>query len=535
MPAPRDVIAHRLREIGVRALFGMPGGGANLDLIDAAGRAGVPFVLTATETGGALAALAQAEVGQRPGACLTTLGPGAASVANGVACAFLDRGPILVFTDSQATASAGRFEHQQFDHQAFFRPITKWSGRLTPGCASSTIEAAIEALLALPPGPVHVDCPEDFESADPKEQLLSMRLGPHPHALSLGGPASPGFAPPPRSGRRPLAIVGLGARRPEDAIAIRAFLERRGVPAMVTYKAKGVVPDDHECFAGIFTNARIEQPIVASSDLILAIGLDPVELLPRPWQYSQPVVYIGRWSVADTQVPFAVQYVTDIPEGLMEIEGSFTDSAWNLAEVRTQVEAQRQSLTASTDRLTADKVVRAAAAQVAHHVRVTVDAGAHMFPATMFWPVFEPNQMLISNGLSTMGFALPAAIGAALADRGRPVVALTGDGGLLICAAELLTAVREKLRIIVIVFSDASLSLIEIKQQRRRYQPAGVALGSVKWPALAESFGAAAFVATSEAELSRAVDQAMAVSGPALIEARIDRSSYSRTLEAVRG
>ena len=536
MPALRDVIAHRLREIGVRSLFGMPGGGANLDLIDAAERAGLPFVLTATETGGALAALAQAEVGQRPGACLTTLGPGAASVANGVACAFLDRAPILVFTDSHGTASDGRFEHQRFDHQAFFRPITKWSGRLTPGCAVSTLDAAIEHLLALPPGPVHLDCPEDFERA--------------------GGPASSDSAPPPRSGRRlppsarhpapsaqqilsrsrrPIAIVGLGARRREDAIAIRAFLERRGVPAMVTYKAKGVIPDAHECFAGIFTNARIEQPIVASSDLILAIGLDPVELLPRPWPYAQPVVYVGPWNVAETQVPFAIQYVTDVPSGLTAVEGTLPGSAWDLAEVRAQVDAQRQSFTASTDRLTAERVVRAAAAQVAHHVRVTVDAGAHMFPATMLWPVFEPNQMLISNGLSTMGFALPAAIGAALADRERPVVALTGDGGLLICAAELLTAVREKLRIIVIVFSDASLSLIEIKQQRRQYRPAGVALGSVKWPALAESFGAAGFAATNEAELEAALDQAIRVDGPALIEAKIDRSNYPRMLETVRG
>jgi acetolactate synthase-1/2/3 large subunit len=143
--------------------------------------------------------------------------------------------------------------------------------------------------------------------------------------------------------------------------------------------------------------------------------------------------------------------------------------------------------------------------------------------------------MLISNGLSTMGFALPAAIGAALADRERPVVALTGDGGLLMCAAELLTAVREKLRIIVIVFSDASLSLIEIKQQRRRYPPAGVALGSVDWPMLAGSFGVAPFVAGNEAELARAVEQAMISAGPTLIEAKIDRSNYARTLAAVRG
>ena len=120
---------------------------------------------------------------------------------------------------------------------------------------------------------------------------------------------------------------------------------------------------------------------------------------------------------------------------------------------------------------------------------MTVDAGAHMFPATMLWPVSEPNGMLISNGLSTMGFALPAAIGAALVERerapgaihhhGGPVVALTGDGGLLMCAGELLTAVRERLRVITIVFSDASLSLIDIKQRQRGFASSGVSLG--KW------------------------------------------------------
>jgi len=540
MPALRDTIVHRLREIGVRALFGMPGGGANLDLIDAAGRADLPFVLTATETGGALAAIAQAEVTQQPGACLTTLGPGAASVANGVACAFLDRAPLLVFTDSHASSSHRAFEHQQFDHQAFFRPITKWSGRLTPGCASTAIEAALAAVLDVPPGPVHVDCHEDFESAAPlpgSSAQYQPRLDTPRPTPSAQRPTPSAQRPTPSaesilsSSRRPLVIVGLGARRSEDAVAIRGLIERRGIPAMVTYKAKGVVPDDHPCFAGVFTNARVEQSFVASSDLILGIGLDPVELLPRPWPYSQPAVYVGRWDVADTQVPFAAQYVKDVPAAVAEIDASLANCAW----VGSEAGPSTRSARSGQKLLTPEAVVQIAAGRLARSARVTVDAGAHMFPATMLWPVYEPNQMLISNGLSTMGFALPAAIGAALTDRDRPVVALTGDGGLLICAAELLTAVREKLRIIVIVFSDASLSLIEIKQQRRRYQPAGVALGSVKWPALAESLGAAGFVATNEAELEAALDQAIGVNGPSLVEARIDPSDYGSMLEAIRG
>jgi acetolactate synthase-1/2/3 large subunit len=134
-----------------------------------------------------------------------------------------------------------------------------------------------------------------------------------------------------------------------------------------------------------------------------------------------------------------------------------------------------------------------------------------------------------------MGFALPAAIGAALLDRARPVVALTGDGGLLMCLGELLTMVREQLRIIVIVFSDASLSLIEIKQQARQLPPAGVSLGAIDWPALASSFGVVARAAADEAELERALIEALGCDGPSLIEAKIDRSNYGATLRAVRG
>src|SRR5215831_4779493 len=115
MPALADYLITRLRDAGVRMLFGVPGGGGNLDLIAAAGRGGLPFVLTSTETGGAIAAIAQAEITGAPGACLTTLGPGAASVVNGVACAHLERAPVFVFTDSYAVADKQRYSHQRLD------------------------------------------------------------------------------------------------------------------------------------------------------------------------------------------------------------------------------------------------------------------------------------------------------------------------------------------------------------------------------------------------------------------------------------
>jgi acetolactate synthase-1/2/3 large subunit len=158
-----------------------------------------------------------------------------------------------------------------------------------------------------------------------------------------------------------------------------------------------------------------------------------------------------------------------------------------------------------------------------------------MFPATMLWPINEPNGMLISNGLSTMGFALPAAIGAATLDRATPVIALTGDGGLLMCAGELLTAARETLRIITVVFNDGSLSLIEIKQRQRRYVTSGVTLGGVAWASMAESVGMTAHVVTNPRDMGEAIARALDRHGPSLIDVRVDPSPYSEALRAIRG
>ena len=541
-----DLIVRHLQHAGVGFIFGVPGGGSNLDLIEAAERAGVRFVLTATETAAAIAAAAQAEVCGRPGVCLTTLGPGVTSVVNGVACAWLERAPLLVFTDCPPVASSAAREHQRIDHRALLAPVTKWSATLSAEHADAVMREAIDRAMTEPRGPVHIDCPGDVLSAsadgacvqasEPADDRLAENL-------TLLDPES--LAPLLSGARRPLLLVGLGARRPLDAQSIVALCARRGVPAMVTYKAKGVVPDADPHFAGVFTNGTLERPLVAEADLLIGVGLDPVELIPRPWVYEQTVVNIGPWAVGAGHIPFAAQLVTDVPSGMQLAGELLPPSAWDLDAVHRGLVSQRQRICPKTDRLAAHRVVQIAADAAASQARVTVDAGAHMFPATMLWPVAEPNGMLISNGLSTMGFALPAAIGAALAGRAGspgtihdddvPVVALTGDGGLLMCSGELLTAVRERLHIVVIVFADASLSLIDIKQRQRQHPSSGVALGAIDWCALAASVGATPHRAETEAELERALSRALAHRGPSVIEARIDAGTYAETLHTIRG
>ncbi len=198
MTTVSDLIVARLRDAGVVTLFGMPGGGSNLDLIDAAGRAGLPFVLTATETGAAIAALAQAEITGRPGACLTTLGPGVTSVVNGIACASLDRAPLLVFTDCYPS-SAAAYAHQRLDHRALLAPVTKWSATLSAENADAVLAEAIEQAMTGPPGPVHIDVPSDVGGArraalsGPRDsQPATAALHPTAHSPRGGDPGLKG-------------------------------------------------------------------------------------------------------------------------------------------------------------------------------------------------------------------------------------------------------------------------------------------------------------------------------------------------------
>src|SRR5262249_48623640 len=154
---------------------------------------------------------------------------------------------------------------------------------------------------------------------------------------------------------------------------------------LVTYKAKGVVADDDPWFAGILTNATIEQPVLDESDLLIGLGLDPVELMPRPWTHAQPIVSCGPWRVAEAHVPFAEQLVMPVADGARLIENALETSAWEQSRVRQHAARQRRLSEIGAPGFTAQRVIEIAASRLARTARVTVDAGAHMFPATVLW------------------------------------------------------------------------------------------------------------------------------------------------------
>lgn len=543
MPTVADLIVDGLVRAEVPRLFGVPGGGSNLEVLEAARVRGLPFVLCHQEWAACIMAAVTGELTGRPGAVLSTLGPGVTASATGLAHARLDRSPLIYVSDRHPAGVLQFATHQYVDHGAHVGAIAKDSVSVGADSAAHWVAHAVRLALTEPRGPVHLDLPADVAGRSAVPAATSVTPAPLP---PLDGELVERAAAMIRAARRPLVIAGLGCRA-ADAKWLRAFAEALPTPVLTTYKAKGAIPDPHPLALGIFTGGALEEPLVRRADLIIAFGLDTVELIPRPWAYTAPVLSLTRCPAAEPrlQAPGGGAYFTPALEVVGEPGSILEDLAgrllgraradWDVAEVDRIRRERHAALEVPVPGLAPHRVVQMARELTAAGSIATVDAGAHMFPATAYWHALEPGELLISNGLATMGFALPAAIAAQLVHPHRRVICFTGDGGLMMVAAELETVARLGLPIVIVVFNDEALSLIAIKQEQKGFEGVSMRYAGPDLRALARAFGLRAFTATDEATLHQALIGAQTAPGPALIDARIDASGYRRMLEIVRG
>ncbi len=533
-PTLAEAMVAAFKARGVTRIFGIPGGGSSLDLIDAAGRQGLDFVLTRGETAAALMAAVSAELTGAPGVVLTGIGPGAASVVNGIAYASLERAPLVAITDAREP-DTGTPPHQVFDQQALFAPITKASRRLTPEDGARVLDELLERALAQPQGPVHID----LSAQDAGSALAGAPAATTGEAAETNPGAVAGDIEAARrllaQSRRPLLAAGIQARAAEAAAALRRLAEALRCPVLTSYKAKGVLADDHPQVVGHFTGARAEAAALARADLVLCVGVDPVELIPAPWFFEAPLLALS--SHPGLEFPVAPVAALEGPLGTCVelLAEAAAPSDWRQAELATLKQRLRDCLRLEGAGHTAASVVAAAAALAPEGARATVDAGAHMFSIMALWPARAPYDVLKSTGLSTMGFALPAAIAAALVEPARPVVAFTGDGGLMMCLAELSTAARLGCNLTVVVLNDAALALIDIKQQRQQPPPSGVRTPAADFAGAARGLGCRAWAVGPDDALEPALREAFAHPGPGLVDVTIDPSGYGAQLAALRG
>lgn len=529
-----DWLAADLARRGSRFAFGVPGGGTTLDLLLSLQVAGLRSVVTAREDAAVIMAGVAGRLAQAPGVAFTTKGPGLASAANGLASALLDRMPVLAVTENFDRDELAYLTHQVFDQAGFAAGLfdnTPGTAGPVVGADSAEVAAALDGMMRTPMGPALLLGDPDRMTAPAAHPVMQLTPPSELDANALDR-ATTLLA----GARRPVIVAGLEATMPDSAAGVRRLAEALGAPVLVTYMAKGVVADDHPLFAGIFTGGAIEQACVASADLIILAGLDPVELIRKPWPYSAPVLDLSACAYAPHYVTPEVRVAGPVSTSTQALAAVAGQADWGAAEVARHLDRFRTGMSMATNGcLSAAGVVDAAVAAFVERPRLTVDAGAHMFSACAFWPCAEPLDLLISNGLASMGFAVPAAIAAALHDPARGALAMTGDGGLLMCLGELKTIAALGANVTVIVFNDAALSLIDIKRQQRQMPDLGLSWPAPDFAAIAGGFGFETWTARTESEMRHACSAAARSLGPRLIDARIDPSGYPNQLRSLRG
>jgi acetolactate synthase I/II/III large subunit len=532
------------RDAGTTHAFGVPGGGSNLDVVGEVIDQGMRFVLTHTETAAVIMAAVGAQITGAPGLAVATRGPGLASAVNGVAQALLDHQAMVLVTDCVAASDRARISHQRIDQHGVMRSLSKGSVALN-GSDHSTATHVVALAQSGRPGPVHVDIDPTAEGvdtevpSDPTVGSISAAEGCEQIRALIA------------ASRRPVVIVGSGAVvctpevRDQIVDALAKLGEAHNIPMLCTYQARGMVADSASWCAGVATGATIEEPLLDEADLVIGIGLDAVEFIPAPWPSTRGVVLISNWAVDDSDFfgPTLLSEVVVGHEGLVEVVNALTalcDTEWTFGHGQSHRERSHTELRAvvpvQPNALTPQEVVDYAAAAAPSGSVATVDAGAHMLVAVPLWPTDAPGQLLISSGLATMGYALPAAIAAALMQPELRVVCFTGDGGLGMALAELETLARLNLAVTVVVLDDASLSLIAAKQAPSGQGGAqATEYASIDFAGVARACGLPAVRVDSVQSYRDALDEAMGCEGPMLIDAVVDPSAYGKVLDAVRG
>ncbi|HYK98785.1 MAG TPA: thiamine pyrophosphate-binding protein [Candidatus Acidoferrales bacterium] len=519
------LIGDRLRAAGVRYVMGHPGGEV-VDLIEGFRAAGLEFVLTRHETSAAFMADAMAAATGVPGTCVATLGPGATKLVTGIAQAYLDRSPLLAFSGQLPSDRYEITTHQKLDLRALYAPITKWQARVSAANAGDVTDRALRVAQRPRRGPVFLEVPSDVPRQDAGESAPSSESAAL-RALDPG--AVDAAARVLKESRRPLILVGADANDDPTAAAVRAFAEDWSIPVLDSPKGKGAFPEDHPLFIGtieMLGTARL-YALIDTCDVVFMIGFDPVEF-DRDWTAAARVVHLNVVPNDDRYYRAEVELVGTIHAALVALRAraGAKGAKWPASEIAKIRDEFRAFVSPSRSGLTAQQVIAALRKTLPRDAIATCDVGYNKAVTGQCWTAYTPKTFFMSNGLSSMGYGLPAAIGLKLVHRERAVACVVGDGGFAMTMSELETAKRLGLAVIVVVLADDALSQIKAGQERKGYPVTGTTFGALDYVALARGFGATGYEAKTLAECRDAFASARDASAPVVIAAHVDPSAY---------
>ncbi|ORW29878.1 acetolactate synthase [Mycobacterium paraense] len=536
MSKAAQLIVKCLENEGVAVVFGVPGE-ENIRFVQALASSSIRYVLTRHEQAASFMAEMYGRVTGRAAVVSSTLGPGAINMQLGVADATTNSTPMVAISAQVGQDREYKESHQYVDLVSMFAPITRWAAGIpTPRAIPEMVRKAFKLAEAERPAAVYLAVPEHIDADETDYDLTPLPRNvvrpdaPAPRQVERAAEIL-------RHAKRPVVLAGHGAARADATKALVRFSEEFGIQVANTFHGKGVMPDDHPNSAGTVGFMRHDYVNFGfdNADAVIAVGyelqeFDPVRINP---QADKRIIHVHRFPAeVDAHYSVDVGIIGDISDSLNALTDALAGHSFAHADdvpgsglLADEFARGQQD---SRYPLAPARVVADTREALGRSDVVLVDTGATKMWMARLYPTYERNTCLISNGLSTMSFALPGALGVKLARPEAKVLAVAGDGAFLMNSQEIETAVRERIPLVVLIWEDNGYGLIEWKMDLELGAHYYVKFGNPDIVTYAESFGAKGYRINSADELLPTLRTALDDDGVSLICCPVDYSENLR-------
>lgn len=535
-----DAIIDSLVNHDVKYVFGVPG--AKIDRVferleHPTNEKAPQLIITRHEQNAAFMAQGIGRITGKPGVVLTTSGPGVSNLATGLVTATAEGDPVLAISGQVQRTDLLRLTHQSMDNVALLAPVTKYAAEVQePENISEVIANAYQEAEAAKQGASFVSVPQDVTDSEVKTAPIA------PMPAPVLGPASPVestlLAQRIKTAKLPVLLLGMRASDPETTKSIRNLVEETHLPVVETFQGAGIIPreleDNFFGRVGLFRNQPGDQ-LLKHADLVIAVGYDPIEYEPRNWNNegdANIIVIDSMRAEVDKNFQPERELVGDISQTLdfllpymkgfklPESSREYLDGLQEKLKLRDEPPAVTENQVTSHPL----SIIQALQDRVTDDMTVSVDVGSFYIWMARHFRSYNPRHLLFSNGMQTLGVALPWAISAALVRPNTQIVSVSGDGGFLFSSQDLETAVRLGLNIVHIIWNDGHYDMVKFQEELKYGKSAGVNFGSVDFVKYAESFGATGLRVEKAQDLEKVLDQAFATEGPVVVDIPVDYS-----------
>ncbi|RFU71538.1 acetolactate synthase large subunit [Peribacillus saganii] len=532
--AGADFLMEALRNHKVEVIFGYPGG-AVLPIYDKLYDAGIPHILCRHEQGSIHAAEGYARITGKPGVVIATSGPGATNIVTGLADAMIDSIPLVVFTGQVATSVIGTDAFQEADILGITTPITKHNYQVrTASDIPRIVKEAFYIAASGRPGPVLIDIPKDVAvlegEADENPELYLPGYQPkiQPNYLQIRK-----LVEAVSGAKRPVILAGAGVLHAKASESLIAYAEQQGIPVVNTLLGLGGFPADHRLFIGMagMHGEYAANMALSECDLLISVGARFDDRLTGNLKHFATKATVAHIDIDPAEigknVPTKIPVVGDAKEALSQLveqNGKKAESDEWLDQISKWKAEYPLWYNTESDNLKPQRVIELLHEYTKGDAVVVTDVGQHQMWAAQYYTFNKPHAWVTSGGLGTMGFCVPAAIGAQIAEPEKTVIAVVGDAGFQMTSQELAVIAEMKLPIKIIIVNNQALGMVRqwqelFYQERYSHSLFPVQPSFVK---LADAYDIKAFQASTEEEAKTVLQKAFALNEPVLLDLRVE-------------